>query len=92
MTRRRGWTGPVSVRDYEYAAAEIPTVTTRFSDDVGAWSDAAIVADDAEAFITACRESAAATPDVKSLRAFARRHDWDAIAARFVAACLEEAA
>lgn len=80
------------VKLYEYAAAGIPTVTTRFSDDVDAWSDAAIVAGDAEAFITACREAAAATPDVESLRAFARRHDWGAIAARFVAACLEEAA
>ncbi|MEK7347498.1 MAG: glycosyltransferase [Candidatus Eisenbacteria bacterium] len=80
------------VKLYEYAAAGVPTVTTRFSDDVDAWSDAARVADGMEAFVTACREATAATPDVERLRAFARRHDWGAIAARFVAACLEEAA
>jgi len=80
------------VKLYEYAAAGIPTVTTRFSDEVGAWADAARVAEGADAFIAACRSAAAAPPDAERLRAFARRHDWDAIAARFVAACLEEAA
>lgn len=80
------------VKLYEYAAAGVPTVTTRFSDEVDGWVAAAFVADGAEAFLAACRESAAAPPDVASLRAFAARHDWGAIAARFVAASLEEAA
>ena len=80
------------VKLYEYAAAGVPTVTTRFSDEVEGWSDAARVADGPEAFLSACRDAAAAPPDVASLRAFARRHDWEAIAARFVAASLEEAA
>jgi UDP-galactopyranose mutase len=78
------------VKLYEYAAAGIPTVTTRFSDEVGGWSEAARVADGPEAFAAACRDALARPADGASLRAFARRHDWDAIAERFRAACLEE--
>jgi glycosyltransferase involved in cell wall biosynthesis len=80
------------VKLYEYAAAGVPTVTTRFSDEVDAWGDAARVADGVDAFAAACRAVLAMAPDTASLRAFARRNDWATIAARFVAACLEEAA
>jgi glycosyltransferase involved in cell wall biosynthesis len=80
------------VKLYEYAAAGVPTVTTRFSDEVTSWSEAALVADDADAFVAACRRAAAEAPDVARLRAFALRHDWGAIAAQFVSVCLEEKA
>jgi glycosyltransferase involved in cell wall biosynthesis len=80
------------VKLYEYAAAGVPTVTTRFSDEVDTWGAEAVVAEGPEAFTDACRRAAAAPPDTAGLRAFAKRNDWDSIAARFVAACLEEAA
>jgi glycosyltransferase involved in cell wall biosynthesis len=80
------------VKLYEYAAAGVPTITTRFSDEVDSWSDAARVADGADAFAAACRSAAQEPPDANRLRDFARRHDWNSIAARFVAVCLEEAA
>jgi len=80
------------VKLYEYAAAGVPTITTRFSDEVDSWLEVAHVAEGADAFAAACRTLAVAAPDASALRAFARRHDWDSIAARFVAACLEEAA
>ncbi|HET9951933.1 MAG TPA: glycosyltransferase [Candidatus Eisenbacteria bacterium] len=80
------------VKLYEYAAAGVPTVTTRFSDEVDAWGAEAVVADGVEAFTAACRRAASTPADVAALRAFAKRNDWDSIAARFVAACLEEAA
>jgi glycosyltransferase involved in cell wall biosynthesis len=80
------------VKLYEYAAAGVPTVTTRFSDEVDAWGSEAVVADGVEAFTAACRRAAFSPPDRAALLAFARRHDWDSIAARFVAACTEEAA
>jgi glycosyltransferase involved in cell wall biosynthesis len=78
------------VKLYEYAAAGVPTVTTRFTDDVDAWGDAAQVADGADAFVAACRAALISPRQDPALRAFARRHDWDAIAARFRDACLEE--
>lgn len=80
------------VKLYEYAAAGVPTVTTRFSDEVAGWGEAARVADGAEGFAAACRELLAAPPSEAALLAFARRHDWSAIAGRFAALCLEDAA
>ena len=80
------------VKLYEYAAAGVPTVTTRFSDEVAGWGEAARVADGAGEFAAACRELLAAPPAGAALLAFARRHDWSAIAARFTALCLEDAA
>lgn len=80
------------VKLYEYAAAGVPTVTTRFSDEVDTWGAEAVVAETPEAFTEACRRAAMSPPDTAALRAFAKRNDWDSIAARFVAACLEEAA
>ena len=80
------------VKLYEYAAAGVPTVTTRFTDEVDTWGEAAIVAHDTAAFIAACRRLLTAPADAAPLRAFAARHDWSAIADRFVRTCFEEAA
>jgi len=80
------------VKLYEYAAAGVPCVATRFTDEVDAWDGAARVADTAEAFIAEARSLLAAPPDRAGLLAFARRHDWDAIARRFASVCLEDAA
>jgi glycosyltransferase involved in cell wall biosynthesis len=80
------------VKLYEYAAAGVPCVATRFTDEVDAWDGAARVAEGPEAFATAAREALATSPDVPALLEFARRHDWDAIARRFVSICLEDAA
>jgi len=78
------------VKLYEYAAAGIPTVATRFRDDVDDWGEAARVAEGHDAFIGACRAALASPPSAEALRAFAHRHDWDAIAERFRDACLGE--
>ncbi|HEX7078716.1 MAG TPA: glycosyltransferase [Candidatus Eisenbacteria bacterium] len=80
------------VKLYEYAAAGVPCVTTRFSDEVDAWREAARVADDEASFVAAARALLAAPADPALLLAFARRHDWDAIGRRFVSICLENAA
>lgn len=80
------------VKLYEYAAAGVPCVTTRFTDEVGAWTGAARVADTPEAFVAAARALLQARPETDALVAFARRHDWDAIARRFAAVCLDDAA
>lgn len=72
------------VKLYEYAAAGVPCVTTRFSDEVDRWGEVARVADTTDAFIREVRVSLAAPEDRVSLRAFASRHDWDEIARRFV--------
>ncbi|MBI4364263.1 MAG: glycosyltransferase [Candidatus Latescibacteria bacterium] len=80
------------VKLYEYAAAGVPCVTTRFTEDIGAFGEAARVADTEDAFVAEVRSLLCAAPDPGSLVAFARRHDWDEIARRFAAACLEEAA
>ena len=80
------------VKLYEYAAAGVPCVTTRFTDEVCAWRDAARVADSVEEFIAAAAALAAGPADPAPLVAFARLHDWDEIARRFVALCLEDAA
>lgn len=80
------------VKLYEYAAAGVPCVTTRFTDDVAQWSEAARVAGTGAAFIAEVRSILGAPPDPERLVAFARRHDWDEIARRFVAFCMEEAA
>src|SRR5882672_1055773 len=80
------------VKLYEYAAAGVPCVTTRFSDEVELWSEAARVADTEERFLAEVRALLAAPPDRAALRAFAARHDWDEIARRFTAICLEDAA
>jgi len=80
------------VKLYEYAAAGVPCVTTRFTDEVSAWGDAARVADSEAEFIAAVGAAAARPADRAPLVAFARLHDWDEIARRFVAFCLEDAA
>ncbi|HKQ18918.1 MAG TPA: glycosyltransferase, partial [Candidatus Eisenbacteria bacterium] len=80
------------VKLYEYAAAGVPCVTTRFSDEVEGWGDAAMVASTPEEFVAAARRLLAAPADLAPLIAFARRHDWGEIARRFVSVCLEDAA
>jgi glycosyltransferase involved in cell wall biosynthesis len=80
------------VKLYEYAAAGVPCVTTRFTDAVDGWREAARVAETPGAFVDEVRALLTATPDSAGLRAFARRHDWDAIAGEFVSFCLEDAA
>ena len=80
------------VKLYEYAAAGIPSVTTRFSDEVEHWTEAATIAETEEAFVRAAQVLLERPPDRAALHAFAARHDWDAIARRFMAICLEDAA
>ena len=80
------------VKLYEYAAAGVPCVTTRFSDEVDAWRRAAVVADGEDGFVEAVRTELSREPDRAALRAFATEHDWDAIARRFIAVVLEDAA
>lgn len=80
------------VKLYEYAAAGVPCVTTRFTDEVEQWREAARVADGEEAFVDEVRATLTAPADPGPLQAFARKHDWDAIAAEFVGGCLEDAA
>jgi glycosyltransferase involved in cell wall biosynthesis len=80
------------VKLYEYAAAGVPCVTTRFTDLVTGWREAAEVADDAEQFVALVAARLAAPADPQPLVAFARRHDWDEIAREFVHFCLGEEA
>ncbi len=80
------------VKLYEYAAAGVPCVTTRFSDEVDGWGEAARVAATPEDFVLAARSLLAAPVDPERLVAFARRNDWAEIARRFVSICLEDAA
>ena len=80
------------VKLYEYAASGVPCVTTRFSDEVDSWREAARVADGPERFVTEARRALAEPAPVEALRTFAARHDWDEIAHRFHAICLEDAA
>jgi glycosyltransferase involved in cell wall biosynthesis len=80
------------VKLYEYAAAGVPCVTTRFSDEVDAWRRAAVVADGEDGFVEAVRTELSREPDRATLRAFATEHDWDAIARRFIDVVLEDAA
>lgn len=78
------------VKLYEYAAAGVPCVTTRFTDEVDGWREAARVADDKEAFVNEVRGALRAPVDPEPLRSFARRHDWAALAEAYVDACLGE--
>ncbi|HEY7727374.1 MAG TPA: glycosyltransferase [Candidatus Eisenbacteria bacterium] len=80
------------VKLYEYAAAGVPCVTTRFTEDVEGWREAARVAENEEAFVDEVRAALGASGDPERLRSFARRHDWSAIATEFVSFCLEDAA
>ena len=80
------------VKLYEYAAAGVPCVTTRFSDEVDAWGSAARVAETELAFLEAVAATLARDPDRAALRAFAAAHDWDTIARRFTAVALAEGA
>jgi glycosyltransferase involved in cell wall biosynthesis len=80
------------VKLYEYAAAGVPCVATRFTDEVDAWDGAARVAETPEEFVAEARALLTSPPDRAGLLAFARRHDWDAIARRFASVCLEDAA
>ena len=80
------------VKLYEYAAAGVPCVTTRFTDEVRSWDPVARVADTEEEFLGACAALASAAPDPAPLVRFAREHDWDEIARTFVGFCLGDAA
>ena len=80
------------VKLYEYAASGVPCVTTRFSDEVDRWREAARVAEGPEAFVEQVRLALAEPTDGLALAAFAARHDWDEIARRFTSICLEDAA
>ena len=80
------------VKLYEYAAAGVPCVTTRFSDEVDGWGEAARVAGTPDEFVAAARALIASPADPAPLTAFARRNDWSEIARRFVSICLEDAA
>ena len=80
------------VKLYEYAAAGIPCVTTRFTGEVRGWGDAARVADSEADFLAAASALLTGAVDPAPLAAFARRHDWDEIAGRFVAFCTRDAA
>jgi glycosyltransferase involved in cell wall biosynthesis len=80
------------VKLYEYAAAGVPCVTTRFTDEVDSWNAAASVADSDDAFLSAAAGLVARSPDPAPLVAFAEQHDWGEIAGRFVAFSLEDAA
>jgi len=70
----------------------VPCVTTRFTDEVSAWGEAARVADSEQEFLDACAALLAAPSDSLALVRFARRHDWNEIGRRFTAFCLEDAA
>jgi glycosyltransferase involved in cell wall biosynthesis len=80
------------VKLYEYAAAGVPCLTTRFSDEVDRWTEAARVAATEAEFVAQARSLLENPPDRGRLRAFAARNDWSEIAPRFVAICLEDAA
>ncbi|HZI89236.1 MAG TPA: glycosyltransferase [Candidatus Polarisedimenticolia bacterium] len=80
------------VKLYEYAAAGVPCVTTRFTDEVEGWREVARVAGSPEEFLAACDAALQAPPDPESLFRFARKHDWDEIAREFVRFALEDAA
>ncbi len=80
------------VKLYEYAAAGVPCVTTRFTDAVEGWREGAHVAETPAAFVEEVRGLLAAPPDPAPLLAFARRHDWDAIGTAFAGFCLGDAA
>ncbi len=80
------------VKLYEYAAAGVPCVTTRFSDEVERWGEAARVADSPEQFVSEVSRLLRSPPDRAPLRAFAARHDWDEIARQFGALCTGDTA
>jgi glycosyltransferase involved in cell wall biosynthesis len=91
--RRTALTEAVNpVKLYEYAAAGVPCVTTRFTEEVRAWGDAARVADTEADFIALAKALITSAADPAPLVAFARRHDWDEIAWRFVAFSMGDAA
>lgn len=78
------------VKLYEYAAAGVPCVSTRFSDEAERWSEATRLADTEARFIAEVRALLGAPIDRAALQAFAARHDWDEIALRFSEICLGE--
>jgi glycosyltransferase involved in cell wall biosynthesis len=80
------------VKLYEYAAAGVPCLTTRFSDEVDRWAEAARVALDDAQFVAMARALLSEAPDRGRLAAFAAGHDWNEIAREFVGTCLEDAA
>jgi len=79
------------VKLYEYAAAGVPCVTTRFTEEVDSWGDAVRIAADAPGFIAAAISLLDGDADREGLVRFARRHSWDEIASRFVDLCFGEA-
>jgi len=69
----------------EYFAARKPVVSTGIADIAAEFTDAALVADGAEAFVAAARAALTASPERIALGvAHARARTWDAIAARMI--------
>ncbi|UCG51127.1 MAG: glycosyltransferase [Candidatus Latescibacterota bacterium] len=75
---------------YEYLAAGLPVVTTRFSSEVERYTDLVKAVDPGASFIRACEEFVDAVSDenesaglAERARRIAREHDWDVIAATF---------
>jgi len=69
----------------EYFAAGIPVVSTGIADVAAEFSDAAFIADGAEAFVAAARAALAASSDrIARGIAHARARTWDAVAARMI--------
>jgi glycosyltransferase involved in cell wall biosynthesis len=67
---------------YEYAAQDIPIVTTAFSPDVRQFGDCVRVAESRPAFIAAT-EAALRDDNRQSVRWIAEQHTWPALAARY---------
>lgn len=75
---------------YEYLAAGLPVVTTRFSEEVTRCPDLVKAVDPGEAFNAACAETVRELSDENAARAIsersmraARENDWDVIAETF---------
>lgn len=75
---------------YEYLAAGLPVVTTRFSDEVKRYPELVESVDPGDGFVQACERFVDAVSDddrsavmSEKARAIAREHDWDVIASVF---------
>ncbi|MEJ2722970.1 MAG: glycosyltransferase, partial [bacterium] len=75
---------------YEYLAAGLPVVTTRFSEEVKGYAELVKAVDPGDGFVQACEEYVNAVSDPgraaaigERAKAIAREHDWDVIAETF---------
>jgi glycosyltransferase involved in cell wall biosynthesis len=75
---------------YEYLAAGLPVVTTRFSDEVKGYPELVESVDPGDGFVRACEGFVDAVSDggraaiiSEKARAIARKHDWNVIASVF---------